>query len=169
MATWADWHSALARAKLATTPAELHGSVTGYLCAGWGGDARELLAALALECDGTDDDLHRLVDAAARDVHAKFRARVPVALLLPDTGLPARADAMVDWCRGFLGGLGLTGMLEKRGQHPDLESLLADFERIGTMHLACDDDDEASLTEVLDFIHAGVLRLHDAFAPEARP
>lgn len=169
MATWADWQAALAQAKLAITPAELHGSVTGYLCAGWGGTAHELLAALALESDGADAVLQALVDAAARDIHAKLRDRVPVGLLLPDGSLAIRADAMVDWCRGFLGGLGLTGVLEKRGQHPDLESLLADFGRIAATHLECGEDDEDSFDEVLDFIHTGVLRLHAAFAPAARP
>lgn len=171
MASWADWNTALAQAKLGITPAELHGSLTGYLCAGWGGPAHELLTALALESGdgGADDALHRQVDAAARDIHAKLGKGVAVEPLLPDASLDERANAMVDWCRGFLGGLGLSGMLERRGSDPGVDSVLADFGRIASMHLEADDDDEASLDEVLDFIRSGVLHLHATFAPTTRP
>lgn len=169
MAPWADWRAALAQAKLGTTPAELHGSVTGYLCAGWGGPAQELLTALALDSEtGTGGDLHALLDAAARDIHAKLQARIPVDPLLPDGSVTVRANAMVDWCRGFLGGLGLTGVLEERGQQPGVASVLDDFGRIAAMPLECDDDDDASLDEVLDFIRAGVEHLYQVFAPAAR-
>lgn len=171
MATWSDWSAAIAQAKLGVTPAELHGSVTGYLCAGWGGRAHELLAALALESGdaATGDALHVLLDAAAHDIHARLGRGEAVDPLLPTGAVAVRADAMVDWCRGFLGGLGLTGVLEKHGRDRDTESVLADFGHIASMHLASDDDDEASLGEVLDFIRTGVAHLHTAFAPRAQP
>lgn len=171
MATWSDWNAAIAQAKLGVTPAELHGSVTGYLCAGWGGRAHELLAALALESDGAgaDDALHALLDAAAHDIHACFQRGESVEPLLPTGTIAMRADAMVDWCRGFLGGIGLTGVLEKHGRDRDTDSVLADFGQIASMHVASDDDDEESLGEVLDFIRTGVAHLHTAFAPSARP
>lgn len=170
MATWADWNAAIAQAKLGVTPAELHGSATGYLCAGWGGQAHELLAALALESAGAgaDDALHALLDSAARGIHRSFARGDCVEPLLPDGAVGARANGMVDWCRGFLGGLGLTGVLETHARDHDIASLLADFGRIASSHLASDDDDDASLGEVLDFIRAGVQYLHAALAPAAR-
>ncbi|HET7930009.1 MAG TPA: UPF0149 family protein [Rhodanobacteraceae bacterium] len=169
MANWSDWSGAIAQAKLGVTPAELHGSVSGYLCAGWGGSAHELLAALALESGdaGTDDALHALLDAAARDIHARLGRGEGVEPLLPEGGVSQRADALVDWCRGFLGGIGLTGVLEKQGH--DHDSVLADFGHIASMHLESDDDDEGSLGEVLEFVRTGVAHLHQAFAPRARP
>lgn len=171
MASWADWSTALAQAKLGITPAELHGSLAGYLCAGWGGHAHELMTALALESGdaGADDALHACVDAAARDIHVKLGKGVAVEPLLPDGSVGERANAMVDWCRGFLGGLGLTGVLEQRGRDPDVDSVVADFGRIASMHLEAYDDDEASLIEVLDFIRSGIAHLHAAFAPAVRP
>lgn len=171
MASWADWSAAIAQAKLGVTPAELHGSVAGYLCAGWGGNAHELLAALALESAdaAADDALHALLDAAARSMHAELRRGASVQPLLPDAGVGARADAMVDWCRGFLGGLGLSGVLEAQARDRDTESLLADFGHIAATHLDSGDDDEESLDEVLDFIRAGVVHLHATFAPRERP
>ncbi len=167
MASWADWNTAIGQAKLGITPAELHGSVTGYLCAGWGGRAHELLAALALESAdaGADDALHALLDAEAGTIHARLRAGNVVEPLLPEGRVALRADAMVDWCRGLLGGLGLTGVLERSDHDADTQSLLSDLGHIASAHLACSDDDEAALADVLEFIEAGVVHLHAAFAP----
>ena len=169
--SYENLEAALARAKLAVSPADLHGSVTGYLCAGGHGRAHELLTALALEGDeaGAAAELHALLDALAGDISHRLQTGEPVAPLLPSGSLPARADAMVDWCRGFLGGLALKGDLAAAAKAPDVRELLEDFSQIAAMHLSCDDeDDEASLHDVLDFIRGGVARLHAALGP-ARP
>lgn len=162
--------AALTRAKLGVSPADLHGSVAGYLCAGGHGHAHELLAALALEGDesGAGDKLHALLDRLAGDVSHRLQTGEAVAPLLPSGSLPARADAMVDWCRGFLGGLALKGDLATAAKVPEVRELLEAFSQIAAMHLDCDDDDEASLQDVLDFIRGGVARLHAALAPARR-
>jgi len=169
--SYENLEAALARAKLGVSPADLHGSVTGYLCAGGHGRAHELLAALALEGEeaGTADELHALLDAIAGDVSHRLRTGEPVAPLLPSGALAARADATVDWCRGFLGGLALKGNLAEAAKMPEVRELLEDFSQIAAMHLSCDDDDdEASLQDVLDFIRGGIARLHAALAPAGR-
>lgn len=170
--TYAEFETAIAQAKLGIAPAELHGSVTGYLCAGASGCAHELLTALALESDdaGVADRLHALLDDLADDIARRFRAGDAVAPLLPPGPLPARADAMVDWCRGFLGGLGLTGELaDPAARAPAIRELLDDFGHIAALRLECPDDDDSALDDVLDFIHAGVALLHAAFTPARRP
>lgn len=170
MATWADWSVAVKQAKLATTPAELHGSIAGYLCAGWGGSAHELLAALALESGnaGRDDALHRLVDAAARDIHERLARGAAIDPLLPQGRVAPRANSMVDWCRGFLGGLGLTGVVERHAHDPNTDGVLVDLGRIASSHLRSNDDDAESLATVLDFVRAAVVHLHSVFTPPAR-
>ena len=166
--TYVELGTALAQAKLGTGPAELHGSVTGYLCAGWAGPAHELLATLQLGGDdaGLVDPLYALIDKLVAEISGELRAGHAVAPLLPGEPLSVRADAMVDWCRGFLGGLGLTGVLAEPGIAPATQGLLDNFGRIASTHVECDDDDDATLAEVLDFIRSGVVRLHAAFAPE---
>src|SRR6185312_819794 len=112
--TYAGWSAAITQAKLGVTPAELHGSITGFLCAGGSGHARELLDSLALESDAggaADGDLDRLIEGAATRINDRLRAQEPIELVLPEAPLVARANAAVDWCRGFLGGLGLSGVL----------------------------------------------------------
>lgn len=163
--------TALARANLGVSPADLHGSITGYLCAGGHGRANELLAALALEGDESGpaaDALHVLLDRVADDVSRRLRTGEPVAPLLPSGALAVRADAMVDWCRGFLGGLALKGELARAAKQPAVRELLDDFSQIAAMHLACDEGDEAALDDVLGFIRGGVAQLHAALAPVTR-
>lgn len=170
MPTHESLEAALTRAKLGVSAADLHGSITGYLCAGGQGGAHALLEALALEGDdaGATGALHPLVDALASDVAHRLRTGEPVMPLLPSAPLVARADAMVDWCRGFLGGLALKGDLAAAAEMPEVREVLDDFSQIAAMHLTCGDDDEPALDDLLDFIGGGVARLHAALAPAGR-
>jgi uncharacterized protein YgfB (UPF0149 family) len=160
----------LARAGLGVSLPELHGSVTGYLCAGGHGRAHALLTALALESGdaGTADELHAQLDGVATEIARGLRSGESVTPLLPRGPLAARAEAMVGWCRGFLGGLALTGGLAGAANAPEVHELLEDFGRIAAMHLTCDDDDEEALDDVLDFIRGGVMNLHAALVPAGR-
>lgn len=164
---YAEWETQVQRAQLGVAPAELHGSVTGFLCAGWGGSARELLAALALE--GGGPDLDALLDRAAASITARFRTGAPVAILLPAGPVAKRANAAIDWCRGLLGGLGLTGVAAEGAAAPATRALLQDLANIASRHVAAGDRDAAALAEVLAFIRTGVARLHASLAPDARP
>ncbi|HEU0276827.1 MAG TPA: UPF0149 family protein [Rhodanobacteraceae bacterium] len=164
MSTWQDWKAALTQARLGISPAELQGSLTGYLCGGWGGGGAELLAALELEGDSAGA-LAARVEQAARAIMASLRAGEPIALVLPATPLEARANALVEWCRGFLGGLGLTGLVGAGPQAGATADLLHTLAHIAAAPVVCGPDDHAALAEVLAFVQTGVARLHAALAP----
>ncbi len=170
--SYTEWGQLLARTRLGPAPAELHGSVTGFLCAGWGGPPHELLAALALDAESADAaadrQLHGLIERAAARISAHLRAHEPVELLLPAGDLARQADAVVDWCRGFLGGLGLTGVLVEHAADPALRELLRLFGQIAATRLEVEADDAAALDDVLDFIREGIARLYAVCAPAAR-
>lgn len=161
MITQAAWATTVADAKLGLTLAELHGSATGYVC---GGDATsDMLEALALECDaaGGADSLRSLLHEWAEDVAGKFAAGMVVELPLPRGPLTLRAEAMVDWCRGFLGGLGLNGRLGGRAaQALEVRQTLHGLGEIASGNLDCTDDDEPALQEVLAFVRGRVAWLH---------
>lgn len=144
---------------------DLHGSLTGYLCAGGRADADTWPAALEIELDAK---------APAADVEALRRlyrsCRTQLAdpdlgfePLLPESGAPVerRADALVEWCRGFLGGVGLSGQ-PPRALSPDATEVLSDINRIASSHFDYDneEEDESALSEVLEFVRVGVLLLH---------
>lgn len=163
----AEWEAQLQRVALGVTAAELHGAVTGFLCAGWGGPARELLAALVLDCG--DAGLDALLERAAAAIAGRFRNGEPVAILLPAGSVAVRANATVDWCRGLLGGLGLTGVVEECAHDPVTRGLLHDLAEIAAHRLEARAEDAAALVEVLRFIRGAVAHLHATLAPGAAP
>ena len=169
MITYLEFGAAVAKAKLGIGPAELHGSVAGYVCAGGSVRADALLSELQLEPDdaGVVDPLQALLAQVVTGISTALRSGGPVMPLLPEAPLDARANAMVDWCRGFLGGLGLAGAGTGGRLDPVASDLLHDFAEIASTQLECDDD-AASLGEVLDFIGNSVARLHATLASGGR-
>lgn len=140
---------------------DLHGSLTGYLCAGGRAGAEDWPAALELEPDAKGD--HEVLRRLYRDCRAQLDdPDLGFEPLLPDSETPVeqRADALVEWCRGFLGGVGLSGA-PVSALSPDATEVLADISRIASSRLDYDDaeEDESALTEVLEFVRVGVLLL----------
>ena len=78
-----------------------------------------------------------------------------------DPASPERADALLAWCRGFLGGFGLSA-----GAEPDLSDeaaeALNDLAGIAATELDEDEDDvdEESLTEIEEFVRVAALLLY---------
>lgn len=164
--SYTEFARAVARARLGIDAAELHGSAAGYRCAGGGVDGHVLLSALQLESDdaGVLGPLHALLDELAAGMAHDLGAGEAVAPLLPEAPLAARADGMVDWCRGFLGGLGLTGALEGSALDVGTRELLDAFGQIASMRIECDEGDAGALDDVLEFIRGGIVHLHARLA-----
>lgn len=164
--THADLAAALSRMRLGTSPSDLHGSLTGYLCGGGNAGTRAFLSALELESDDAhaDDAGH----AVLAELYAQTRAQLDdpdlgFEPLLPEASTPLaeRGDALVDWCRGFLGGLGLAGFGGRHGLSEEGSEILHDFDQIAASHFSYDDaEDEDSLIEVFEFVRIGVLLLY---------
>lgn len=162
----AELSAALAAMRLGVGASELHGSASGYLCGGGQAGAPALLSALELESDDApaDDSGHALLS----ELYAQIRVQLDdpelgFEPLLPDTSRPLaeRADALVEWCRGFLGGLGLGGFGGRSRLSEEGREILQDLDAIAASQFSYgDEDDEISLTEVFEFVRIGVLLLH---------
>ena len=150
---------------LGASAPELHGGLCGWL-AGGGEDtaawpARVLAdPALPAPAPGSAlDGLRRATVAQLGDGEFSFE------LLLGDDDLPLRqrAQALFDWCRSFLGGFGLAA-----GAQPPLSEegaeALQDLARLaGASVQDIDEDeeeDEAALSELEEFVRVAVLLLH---------
>ncbi|MDR2872234.1 MAG: UPF0149 family protein [Xanthomonadaceae bacterium] len=142
---------------------ELHGALCGWL-AGGGNDAPDWLNRVLVDPDlpvpAPDSALDRLRKNSAAQL---FDGSFSFALLLPDreTPLDERAQALFDWCTGFLGGFGLAAgaepPLSEEGREAlqDLAQLAsASVEGVGG------DEDEVSLSELEEFVRVAVLLLH---------
>ena len=164
--THAQLGELLANLRFGIGPSDLHGSLTGYLCGGGVADSRGWLATLELDPDDNVADISQTVLTHLYEQCAAWLADPGLGFepLLPpaDTALENRADALVEWCRGFLGGLGLAGVSRQHGLSADGAEILKDFGTIaGTRFEYADgEEDETALTEVIEFIRVGVLLLH---------
>jgi uncharacterized protein YgfB (UPF0149 family) len=148
---------------LGVTAPELHGALCGWL-AGGGGDGPRWLGSLLV-----DDALPAVVEGSALDRMARASAAqledrsFGFALLLPDDGvwLAERSGALFEWCRGFLGAFGLAA-----GSDPPLSDegreALADIARLAAAspQEEGDEEDEAALAEIEEFVRVATLLLH---------
>lgn len=150
---------------LGASAAELHGGLCGWL-AGGGEDTpawpARVLADAAAPVPVPGGALDRLRQASAAQLGD---GEFSFELLLGDEGMPLRqrAQALFDWCRSFLGGFGLAA-----GAQPPLSEegaeALQDLARLaGASVQDIDEDeeeDEAALSELEEFVRVAALLLH---------
>lgn len=161
--------SALTRLNAGTSAADLHGSLCGYLCAG-GRGVQQFLTAVSLEHlagDNADADarsvigrLFRVSESDLDDDSFGFEPILPHA----DTPVAERAQALLQWCQGFLGGLGVGGFSDERKLSKDGREVLKDMAEIARSQLSFDDDeevDESALSELVEFARMGALLLRE--------
>ena len=155
----------LTRLRLGVNASDLHGSLTGYLCAGGRAGADDWLDRLELSpADAQaarDDTLAALLVAGLAQFNHE-PAQVEPLLPAASAALVARTDALVEWCRGFLGGFGLVGSTLHARLSDDANEILADFGTIATSRLEVEGgaNDEQAFADVLDFVRVAAARLH---------
>ena len=150
---------------------ELHGVLCGWL-AGGGADSPRWLSQVLV-----DDELVAPASGSALD---RLR-EVSVAqigdrdfgfeLLVPDqeATLADRSSGLFDWCRGFLGGFGLAAGANPPLSDESTEALgdLAKFAAASPQDDG-DEDDEAAMIEIEEFVRVAALLLHGDCAMGAR-
>lgn len=150
--------------RLGIDAAELHGSLCGFLSGGGQTARQDWLRPLALEAEngapspeGALDRLYLASCAQLADPDMGF------GLLLPDEdrAVAERAEALLSWCRGFLGGFGLAAGAEPP-LSPEAREALDDMSKIAASRLSYDDPegDEAALIEVAEFVRVAALLLY---------
>lgn len=171
-----ELEATLARAKAGVGASELHGSLTGLVCGGSGTGTDGMLELLGLDTGG--EASRRQLASQVQALYGECRAALDDVELgfqpmLPDAALPVpeRSDALVAWCRGFLGGFGLAVGGRDREWSDDGEEILRDLGTIAASELACGDgeEDEQSLMEVSEYVRVGVLLLHAEVHGRSRP
>ncbi|KFN43205.1 UPF0149 family protein [Arenimonas oryziterrae] len=150
--------------RLGTDAAELHGSLCGYLSGGATPSRKDWLALVMADSDLDDVEPDSALDQMFRATALLLESPdFGFELLMPDPDLSVseRGDALLGWCRGFLGGFGLAA-----GAEPPLSEesrdALGDLSRIAASDLAYDDpeSDEEALEEVAEFVRVAALLLH---------
>ena len=151
---------------------ECHGFISGYFCAN-NALAMELLQDHLIA--GIDDGanlencysiLSQLGDQVAESVSADD---LSFSLLLPDdeSSMSERANALSEWCAGFVSGLGVGGMGDKPPLENEGDEFFKDVIAISRMETNVDDDEETEtdLFELVEYIRMGVIMLYQEWHP----
>ncbi len=154
------------RLRLGTEASELHGSLCGYLAGGASLHGGNVLAALQLDGEATSpsaEDL-ALLDRLARQSESELAdSELGFEPLLPedDRPLTERAEAMVDWCRGFLGGFGLAGASAHAQLSDEAQEILRDLGTVAasSFDFGNETEDEDALIEVHEFVRMTAMLL----------
>jgi yecA family protein len=161
MPTAGEVADAARRAGLATDVAELHGALCGWI-AGGGAVGPDWLARVFADpalpaAEGVLKDLAEATSAQFSDREFSFELLLPPA----DASLQERSGALFEWCRGFLGGFGLAAGAEPPLSEESREAL-GDLARLAAAQPQDDgdDEDEAALSEIEEFVRVAVLLMH---------
>lgn len=156
--------AALRALQIGVDAGELHGALCGYLSAHGEASRNDWFARLQIDADaGTvaaDPALDRLFQASRAQL---ADTDLGFALLLPGDEDPVgeRVDALLGWCRGYLGGFGL-GAGNAPPLSPDADEALQDIGRIAAFNPEEDEleRDEEAFAEVAEFVRVAALLLH---------
>lgn len=152
--------------RLSIPASELHGSLCGLLAASGRPGRRSVLSVLHLEAGSdsvSEHDMDALDQLARQSEQELADPELGFEPLLPadDRPLAERADALVDWCRGFLGGFGLGGTDAHGKLSDEGREILGDLSAIASASLdfGSEEEDEDALVEVHEFVRMGAMLL----------
>lgn len=179
LASHAQLQQCLQGLALPTGPAEVQALLCGLLC---GGSARprELWLEEILP-DGLDaaNLTHRqcgqsLAELFQQTLAAFNSSELSFDLLLPPEAkspLGQRAAELVDWCRGFNYGLGLSGCSLNRLSEEAREGLidLAEITKLDLTNLSEGEQQEQELVELTEFVRVAVLLIREELAVPSDP
>ncbi|MWV10538.1 UPF0149 family protein [Pseudomonas sp. R-28-1W-6] len=153
------------------SPAELHGLLLGRSCAGagfevepWLADAVELLGA-----EPADNVRQALIGLQEMVKGELTGSDITVVLLLPgdDAPLVERAQALGQWCQGFLDGFGM--VLGNTALSGEAMEVLQDLSAISQVQSALEEseDGENDYMEVTEYLRVAPLLLFTECAKPA--
>lgn len=167
--TFDELNSALQEAQAPIAAAEAHGIICGTLCAPNGAVDRWQ----PLIFGGTPDSL-----AASEMLNSLYeRTRTGLddedfgfTLMTPDEryDLPARVDALADWCRGFVFGLVAGGVKDIQQLPGDTPEIVNDFVAISEMSADAEtegEQQEQALAEIEEYVRVGVQLIYEELHP----
>lgn len=84
-------------------------------------------------------------------------------MLLPgdEQELNVRLQALIDWCSGFLSGLGLGGIEDNGSLDNDVKEIMQDFVEITCMEVSVDsaEENEKAFYEIEEYVRVGVMTI----------
>lgn len=158
------------------SPSELHGIISGVVCAGrdstsdpwlegWCDRDRGPGSGTVKACREEFLGLCELVELDLDDPQMGFAPLLPADV----SPLTERATALASWCRGFLSGVGATEGKARCLGSGDVGEILGDFAEISRLDSGMSDDEESerAFAELLEYVRVAVLLVRETCRPEA--
>lgn len=164
-----DFSHVLAQADAFTSPSEIHGVLCGFVCTGrringeyWLDSLLKQLEAQVAPAAQRQKMVISLYDAAWRQL---VSMDPQFNLLLPgeQRSLGERAEALSNWCQGFLYGLGVTGhLVEDLASEEAHEALrcMTELAKLDFNDIEVNEMDQIAYTGVVEYIRSAVMVLY---------
>lgn len=175
--SYSEYASLIGQARGDLSPAECHGILCALLAVQsqptaeqWLNEVLPEVVASATDGDAlareTVQQMVRLFEQTRQQLASNSFA---LELLIPDDDedLASRTAALGHWCRGFLYGLGLSGIGDISRLPDDLPEILLDMEKISHADdYAAEDEseeDEQAYAELVEYVRMGAMMLNEEF------
>lgn len=164
LSTFKELNDSLIRAGAPIGAAECHGFICAQLCLMQQIDEQAWRDSLMLP-DAVSPALEDELRALCRNIRKQLDAHdFSFELLLPpdDTALELRVESLAQWCRGFLFGLGRSGLTET-SLVGNCRELINDMEQISRVKPdvgSTAEEGEFALMEIVEYVRIGALTIY---------
>lgn len=168
--SYADIQQALSQAHSHTEAAEAHGTLAGCLCATTNYRFEDWLQEILPDGEADPHITAPLREVFLATANALDSADMAFTPLLPGDEKPIRerAEALGQWCQGFLYGLGASSLPDARSLPGEVGEVVRDFTEITRVGVDVDDSDESNesaYAELVEFVRVGVQLLFEELEP----
>jgi uncharacterized protein YgfB (UPF0149 family) len=170
---FSDAASVLAGTSTTVTAAEAHGCLCGALCASndytfarWFEELADDAEVPAAESNSAKELMQTVYTETMRALRGGDMEFSP---LLPedDAPLAKRAEALAQWCQGFLYGFG-SAAGQQRKLPAEVDEVVRDLTQIARASAGESEpteEDEEDYFEIIEYVRVGVQSVHDALRP----
>ena len=172
MLNFEDLNKLLIDARAGSRAAECHGFLCGYLCIT--NNVEEEMFSKFLLADSIDDvtfdECCAQIAKLAADINTQISSSdFELQLLLPDDDRPLteRSIALMQWCQGFLSGLGVAGIVDTGSISAESRELIDDLYKICRLDAdeinGSGEEEESALIELIEYVRMGAIMIHEEF------
>jgi len=126
-----------------------------------------------LDVELAGEDAARFSELYNETTEALGDSELGFSMLVPDdeVDIGVRMEEVSGWCAGFLYGFGMTGRFQREDLSDDVSEVLSDLGKIAaagaTGDVPEDEDNEADLMEILEYVRMAALLIHAECAHKA--
>ena len=165
-----ELNNLLIDARAGSRAAECHGFLCGYLCVNQHlqeDTFKEYLLAESMDQSMFAECYEKIAELANEVNTTILAGDYGLQLMLPDDNSPMseRGTALIQWCEGFLSGLGVAGISGTELLSIESREVIEDLYKICRLDVddidEGGDDEESAFIELIEYVRMGAILLHE--------